>query len=315
MQDSLSGVLPDVVGIELKEQEVQPGGNCSEDRKLVVCPKLTTKRNLKARRQVKSCALINNRKLLITKGCPTLAQKLVSRLLTYCPLPKHSEGCSDGLVDNNNTDRKQEDNKCSEAICDQSNFADGLRDHSGNKLDENINLSNFSKKRILAKKSGKYLQGSVIPLKGVKGKKLEDAPATDNECPVAMSMDAAMAVPVTTATTVTEPITMLMPSTRSLWVPPRSPHNLVQESLFHDPWKLLVATMFLNRTQGKLLNLQIVCFSFMAITMTIVSSKCHIVTSLRCHFYYKIFFTIMIMVLMLINNIIQFSSIFFNSFY
>ena len=35
------------------------------------------------------------------------------------------------------------------------------------------------------------------------------------------------------------------------WVPPRSPYNLVQESLFHDPWKLLVATIFLNKTTGK----------------------------------------------------------------
>ncbi|KAM9351127.1 methyl-CpG-binding domain protein 4 isoform 2-T2 [Symphorus nematophorus] len=32
------------------------------------------------------------------------------------------------------------------------------------------------------------------------------------------------------------------------WTPPRSPYNLVQETLFHDPWKLLVATIFLNKT-------------------------------------------------------------------
>ncbi|MCJ8735211.1 hypothetical protein PDJAM_G00244220 [Pangasius djambal] len=36
------------------------------------------------------------------------------------------------------------------------------------------------------------------------------------------------------------------------WTPPRSPFKLVQETLFHDPWKLLVATIFLNRTSGKL---------------------------------------------------------------
>jgi hypothetical protein len=36
------------------------------------------------------------------------------------------------------------------------------------------------------------------------------------------------------------------------WTPPRSPFNLVQEHLYHDPWQLLVATIFLNRTQGKL---------------------------------------------------------------
>ncbi|KAI0240494.1 Methyl-CpG-binding domain protein 4 [Lamellibrachia satsuma] len=35
------------------------------------------------------------------------------------------------------------------------------------------------------------------------------------------------------------------------WIPPKSPFNLVQETLFHDPWKLLVATIFLNRTAGK----------------------------------------------------------------
>ncbi|XP_046339986.2 uncharacterized protein LOC124121069 [Haliotis rufescens] len=35
------------------------------------------------------------------------------------------------------------------------------------------------------------------------------------------------------------------------WTPPKSPFHLVQESLFHDPWKLLVATIFLNKTNGK----------------------------------------------------------------
>ncbi|XP_053544937.1 methyl-CpG-binding domain protein 4 isoform X2 [Bombina bombina] len=36
----------------------------------------------------------------------------------------------------------------------------------------------------------------------------------------------------------------------SKWTPPRSPYNLVQETLFHDPWKLLVSTIFLNKTSG-----------------------------------------------------------------
>ncbi|XP_067096740.1 methyl-CpG-binding domain protein 4 [Osmerus mordax] len=36
------------------------------------------------------------------------------------------------------------------------------------------------------------------------------------------------------------------------WIPPRSPFNLVQETLFHHPWKLLVATIFLNKTSGKM---------------------------------------------------------------
>lgn len=34
------------------------------------------------------------------------------------------------------------------------------------------------------------------------------------------------------------------------WIPPKSRFNLIQESLFHDPWKLLIATIFLNRTSG-----------------------------------------------------------------
>ena len=35
------------------------------------------------------------------------------------------------------------------------------------------------------------------------------------------------------------------------WIPPKSPFNLIQESLFHDPWKLLISTIFLNKTSGK----------------------------------------------------------------
>ncbi|XP_059167186.1 capping protein inhibiting regulator of actin dynamics-like isoform X2 [Physella acuta] len=35
------------------------------------------------------------------------------------------------------------------------------------------------------------------------------------------------------------------------WIPPRSPFCLVQESLFHDPWKLLIATILLNKTTGR----------------------------------------------------------------
>lgn len=40
------------------------------------------------------------------------------------------------------------------------------------------------------------------------------------------------------------------------WTPPKSPYNLVQENLFHDPWKLLVATIFLNKTTGECINLK-----------------------------------------------------------
>ena len=38
------------------------------------------------------------------------------------------------------------------------------------------------------------------------------------------------------------------------WTPPRSPFYLVQETLFHNPWKLLVATIFLNKTSGEWIN-------------------------------------------------------------
>lgn len=37
-------------------------------------------------------------------------------------------------------------------------------------------------------------------------------------------------------------------SVRSTWSPPKSPHNLIEESLYRDPWSLLVATIFLNKT-------------------------------------------------------------------
>ncbi len=43
------------------------------------------------------------------------------------------------------------------------------------------------------------------------------------------------------------------------WTPPRSPFNLFQESLYHDPWKLLVGTIFLNRTTGRIF-LPCTCF-------------------------------------------------------
>lgn len=38
---------------------------------------------------------------------------------------------------------------------------------------------------------------------------------------------------------------------RIKYKPPHSPFHLVQEELFHDPWKLLVATIFLNKTSGQ----------------------------------------------------------------
>ena len=35
------------------------------------------------------------------------------------------------------------------------------------------------------------------------------------------------------------------------YCPPSSPHDLVQERLWQEPWQLLVATIFLNKTGGK----------------------------------------------------------------
>ncbi|XP_035205538.1 methyl-CpG-binding domain protein 4-like isoform X1 [Stegodyphus dumicola] len=34
------------------------------------------------------------------------------------------------------------------------------------------------------------------------------------------------------------------------WIPPRSPFNLIQEDLYHDPWKMLIATICLQKTAG-----------------------------------------------------------------
>ena len=34
-----------------------------------------------------------------------------------------------------------------------------------------------------------------------------------------------------------------------LWKPPRSPYNLIQEHLWHDPWKIFVACIFCNLTK------------------------------------------------------------------
>lgn len=35
------------------------------------------------------------------------------------------------------------------------------------------------------------------------------------------------------------------------WLPPRSPYCLIQEDLYHSPWQLLIATIFLTKTQAK----------------------------------------------------------------
>jgi len=36
-----------------------------------------------------------------------------------------------------------------------------------------------------------------------------------------------------------------------IWIPPTSPFNLIQEKLYSNPWKLLVATIFLNKTNNR----------------------------------------------------------------
>jgi hypothetical protein len=35
------------------------------------------------------------------------------------------------------------------------------------------------------------------------------------------------------------------------WIPPVSPYGLIQEQLYRDPWKVLVACMLLNKTGGR----------------------------------------------------------------
>lgn len=34
------------------------------------------------------------------------------------------------------------------------------------------------------------------------------------------------------------------------WTPPRSPYNLLEETVFHDPWRLLISTIFLTKTRA-----------------------------------------------------------------
>ncbi|PRP89081.1 methyl-CpG-binding domain protein 4 [Planoprotostelium fungivorum] len=41
---------------------------------------------------------------------------------------------------------------------------------------------------------------------------------------------------------------------RNYFVPPVSPHHLIQEILFYDPWKMTIACMLLNRTSGRVVR-------------------------------------------------------------
>lgn len=45
-----------------------------------------------------------------------------------------------------------------------------------------------------------------------------------------------------------------------IFVPPKSPYNLIEEVLYHDPWALLAATIFLNKTSCKVARPYIFCF-------------------------------------------------------
>ena len=33
------------------------------------------------------------------------------------------------------------------------------------------------------------------------------------------------------------------------WIPPKSPFNLIQEHVYHDPWKIFVVCIFCNLTK------------------------------------------------------------------
>lgn len=53
----------------------------------------------------------------------------------------------------------------------------------------------------------------------------------------------------------TKTVTYTIATTRAVhlyveYSPPKSPHNLIQESIYDDPWKVLVACLILNRTSG-----------------------------------------------------------------
>lgn len=61
--------------------------------------------------------------------------------------------------------------------------------------------------------------------------------------------------------------------TKTEWIPPKSPHNLVEEVLYLDPWALLVATIFLNRTSCRNARPYIFWFLFENPHPTIVLEK------------------------------------------
>ena len=40
----------------------------------------------------------------------------------------------------------------------------------------------------------------------------------------------------------------------SVWIPPKSPHGLIQESLWPDEWRILISCLLLNQTTRKQLD-------------------------------------------------------------
>lgn len=78
--------------------------------------------------------------------------------------------------------------------------------------------------------------------------------------PVISETDSSDSSPKESVTTVTTKSKYFSPSPKILplkvdprvkWSPPKSPYSFIQEKLFRDPWQLLVATIFLNKTNGK----------------------------------------------------------------
>ena len=56
---------------------------------------------------------------------------------------------------------------------------------------------------------------------------------------------------------------------QALWHPPASPYGLLEEVLYEDPWKLLVACMLLNVTSG----LQVCVFGCSLVSRSMVGHK------------------------------------------
>ncbi|XP_076447820.1 uncharacterized protein LOC143284744 [Babylonia areolata] len=74
-------------------------------------------------------------------------------------------------------------------------------------------------------------------------------PAPDRSSAFFTGADKSLAVK-TNGTSGTVPQTRARRDTN--WNPPRSPFNLIQERLCHDPWKMLVATIFLDEVEAEI---------------------------------------------------------------